>query len=440
LESQYIIILFLIPSFLLFYIGYSFTVSAETLQTAENNSNFPKLKDPNLKVKEIVKGFFMPTSISFIGDDDFIVTQKNGTVSRVINNSLTDKPLLNLNVASGYYQGLLGSAVSKNVTSNSTYVFLSYIEANNKNSFNNANTLDANIEKFGHKIYRYELVGNKLTHPKLLLELPSSPGPENNGGYITIGPDKNLYTIIGNVMNPSNETTVRTLAQNFIDGSTPDGRSGILRITQDGIPVKDSNGNSGIIGKGYPINLYYAYGIHNGFGLDFDPVSGRLWDTETGHFEYNDEINSVMPGFNSGFGIIQGMSKFFPNVPYDLVGFNGSGKYADPEFTWMQKAVPTGLKFLASDKLGSKYKNELFVGTFNAGKIYHFNLTADRTQLLLPQSLQSKILLTLNSTGADQIEFGQNFVGTSGISVGPDGYLYVIGVTNGSIYKISPKQ
>ncbi|MGN6821820.1 MAG: PQQ-dependent sugar dehydrogenase [Candidatus Nitrosocosmicus sp.] len=425
---------------MLFCIGHSFTASAQSLQKDENINNFPKLKDPNLKVEQIIKGLFMPTSIAFIDNNDFLVTQKNGTVNRVINNTLVDKPLLNLNVASGFYQGLLGSAVSKDSRTNTTYVFLSFIEANNKSPLNNTNISDSNIEKFGHKIYRFELVGNKLTNPKLLLQLPSIPGPENNGGYITIGPDKNLYTIIGNALNPANETTVQTLAQNFINGSIPDGRSGILRITQDGLSVKDGNGNEdSIIGKGYPLNLYYAYGIHNGFGLDFDPISGQLWDAETGHNEYNDEINLVIPGFNSGFGVIQGMSKFFPNVPFELANFNGSGKYSDPEFTWMQKAVPTGLKFLASDKLGKKYKNDLFVGTFNAGKIYHFNLTEDRTQLILPQSLQSKILLTLNSTGSDSIEFGQNFGGISGLNVGPDGYLYVVGVINGAIYKITNK-
>ena len=62
---------------------------------------------------------------------------------------------------------------------------------------------------------------------------------------------------------------------------------------------------------GLSYKLLYAYGIHNGFGLDFDPVTGYLWDTETGHNIYNDEINLVMPGFNSGFGVVQGMIHIF---------------------------------------------------------------------------------------------------------------------------------
>jgi hypothetical protein len=74
---------------------------------------------------------------------------------------------------------------------------------------------------------------------------------------------------------------------------------------------------------------------------------------------------------------------FFPNSPYSLINFNGSGKYSDPEFTGVQKALPTGLVFLNSDKLGSDYENDLIVGTFNAGKIYRFELSDDRTQLEL---------------------------------------------------------
>jgi glucose/arabinose dehydrogenase len=50
--------------------------------------------------------------------------------------------------------------------------------------------------------------------------------------------------------------------------------SDILRITLDGEPVP-----SGTIGDIYPLNLYYAYGIRNSLGIDFDPLTGNLWDT-----------------------------------------------------------------------------------------------------------------------------------------------------------------
>jgi len=65
----------------------------------------------------------------------------------------------------------------------------------------------------------------------------------------------------------------------------PDGTGGILRVTQDGKTV-----GSGIIGSSDPLNKYLAYGVRNSFGLDFDPVTKKLWDTENGPSS-NDEIN-----------------------------------------------------------------------------------------------------------------------------------------------------
>jgi aldose sugar dehydrogenase len=74
----------------------------------------------------------------------------------------------------------------------------------------------------------------------------------------------------------------------------PDGRGGILRVTQDGEIVQPS-----ILGDEHPLDMYYAYGIRNSFGIDFDPETGNLWDTENDP-SFGDEINLVEPGFNSG--------------------------------------------------------------------------------------------------------------------------------------------
>ena len=53
---------------------------------------------------------------------------------------------------------------------------------------------------------------------------------------------------------------------------------------------------------------HYAYGIRNSFGIDFDPITGTLWDTENGPI-CGDELNLVEPGFNSGWDKVQGMSE-----------------------------------------------------------------------------------------------------------------------------------
>ena len=223
---------------------------------------------------------------------------------RVVDGVLSDKTRLNVPVAKGFYQGLLGIAVtnqSNPTNNNGTYVFLYYTEVAN-NNYNNTISRDENSPNegnvsthiLGNMVYRYEFINDQLINPKLLLKLPAN-SIENHGGYITIGPDNNLYIVIGEVVSEFDETAVQTLTQNFVNSTIVDGRAGILRITLDGHPVLDDKGH-GIIGNTFPLNLYYAYGIHNGFGMDFDPITGALWDTEPGHW-INDEINIVRPWF-----------------------------------------------------------------------------------------------------------------------------------------------
>lgn len=59
------------------------------------------------------------------------------------------------------------------------------------------------------------------------------------GGKLKIGPDKNLYTVLG-------DNTI--MGQHQTDG----------------------------------LSRYYAYDIRNSFGIDFDPVTGDLWGAENG--------------------------------------------------------------------------------------------------------------------------------------------------------------
>jgi glucose/arabinose dehydrogenase len=414
------------------------------LSDYSNNITLPQVKDTNLTVEEVIGGLNMPTTMAFLGKDDFLILQKNGSLVRVVDGVLSDKTRLNIPVANGFYQGLLGIAITNQSIStknNETFVFLYYTEVSttNNNTNNKENsTIDDNSSSkniLGNMVYRYDFVDNKIINPKLFLKLPAD-SIENHGGYITIGPDNNLYIVIGEVAYEFDETAVQTLTQNYVNSTIVDGRAGILRITLDGNPVLDEKGH-GIVGDTFPLNLYYAYGVHNGYGMDFDPITGLLWDTEPGHW-INDEINIVRPGFNSGYGIVQGLSKYFPAAPFALVSFNKTIIYNEPEFVWTQKVVPTGIKFLTTEKLGTQYQNDIFVGAFLDGRLYHFELNANRTHLSLPTKLSSQVLQNWNSTGFEDIVFGTGFGGISSLNIGPDGYLYVVSVEHGKVYRIIP--
>ena len=387
------------------------------------------VKDPNLKVELFAQGLKSPTSMAFLGPNDILVLEKDtGTVQRIVNGKMLPQPILQVPVSTTSERGMLGIAIAKH-TNGPTYVFLYYTK------------LGAGTQSLANVLYRYELVNNQqLSNPKLLLNLPAIPGANHNGGKVVIGPDNNVYVVIGDLK------AHRTQAQNVANGPLADSTGGILRVTMEGQPIPNSP-----LGQdtAAPLNLYYAYGIRNSFGIDFDPVSGKLWDTENGP-KYGDEINLVEPGFNSGW--VQVMGIWTPegaigketagpvnsNPSSNLVDFGGKGKYRAPEFIWFKPVAPTALKFFDSEKLGKLYQNNMFVGDIKNGNLYNFKLNQDRTGLVLNDTtLSNKISNTPQDS--QPLIFASGFEGgITDLQVGPeDGYLYVLTFA-GSIYRIAP--
>jgi aldose sugar dehydrogenase len=390
------------------------------------------VNDPKLKAELVTNQLEFPTTMDFLGPNDILVLEKgNGTVMRV-NGSLVSGPLLDVNVATGVEQGMLGIAITKDRTNDKypRYVYLYYTEAKIKDGG----------EPVGNRRYRYELVRDKLLNPKLILNLPVSPGPFHNGGKIRIGPDNNIYIIIGDLFRAESNDFQITKAQNMKNGREPNGIGGILRLTENGQAV-----GNGILGKEYPLNLYYGYGIRNGFGIDFDPVTGNLWDTENGP-NFGDEINLVEPGFNSGWRKVQGIWKVngsrvsdaVENHPLGLEDFGLRGKYSPPELSWKRHYGITSLKFYNSTVLGEQYENGIFVGDYHFGNIYYFQLNQDRTALFLNGRLIDKVADDNEEVKKKMFATGFS-LGISDIQVGPDGYLYIVAHGQGSIYRVCPQ-
>jgi glucose/arabinose dehydrogenase len=390
------------------------------------------LNKPNLKIEEVAEGLQLPTTMAFLGPDDILVLEKEkGTVRRIIDGNLLSEPVLRVNVGTSLETCMCGIAITKAIPGRA-YVFL-YITG--------VKLADQGNASLANRLYRYELVDNRLQNPKLLLDLPPTLGPYHTGGAILVGPDNYLYLPVGDLDNIADHEYFDTKAQNVKHSKDADGRSSILRTTLEGRPVP----NDTIIGNAYPLNMYYAYGIRNSFGMDFDPVTKKLWDTENGP-NYGDEINLVEPGFNSGWRKVQGSWKnmnrnngdIMTPVPPGLINFDGKGKYSDPEFEWKQTVGVTALKFLDSNKYGEEYKNDMFVGDFKNGRLYHFDLNNNRTELLLPGQLQDKIADTSEEVKKSNIVFAEGFGGITDLEVGPyDGYLYILSYHDGALYRIA---
>ena len=72
-------------------------------------------------------------------------------------------------------------------------------------------------------------------------------------------------------------------------------------------------------------------------------------------------------------------------------------------------------------------------------KVYHFKLNQNRTELLLQGSLADKV--ADSNDELDNMIFAK--LGRSSITdleVGPDGYLYLLSIWGGKIYRIVPSE
>jgi len=359
----------------------------------------PELRSESFISEEFVTGFNFPTKMTFVGDD-ILILEKNGSVRHVTSNgTLISKHILDLEVSTVAESGLIG-IISKDV-----FVYLYYTEPEGEEKTPKAN-----------KVVKYRWTGSNLVDPVLMKELPAAPNGFHNGGAMTIGKDGTVYLVIGDIV------TSKTILQNFADVDPND--TGVI------LPVD-------------PPGDYYGIGIRNSYGLATDPITGNIWETENGPRTF-DEINLVPFGFNSGWKKFMGPSYLahLGELPEfnveDLPEIEGY-EYSEPEFSWERTAdaAPTGIAFPTSE-LFEKYQDSLFVGTCNFGNIYKFQLNSERTGFVFQNpSLQD--LVYNPGDNNEELVIGQKFGCITDFQFGPHGYLYVVSITRGTIFKFSPE-
>ena len=283
--------------------------------------------------------------MAFIDNNNILVLEKDtGHVRLISNGVMENEPVRRVKVNSENERGLLGIAILKNIDNSRIYIQDDVMTKKRANAVNNNTTgktreinntttyaflyftESKNNTNSDHilrnSIYRYEWIGKSLVNPTLIFTLPAKPGLYHDGGKLVIGPDNNLYAVIGDL------NSIYGTAQNHDSRRQSNGTSGVLRINPiNGSPVKDnpfipqySENNNANNARLTP--YYYAYGIRNSFGMAFDPVTGILWDTENGEDKY-DEINIVKPGFNSGRHKIMGPVSANKMTEKDLISVPG---------------------------------------------------------------------------------------------------------------------
>ena len=393
----------------------------EFIRASERNIGIPlkaQIHDDSFIVEEFVTGLSQPTQMAFIKNDLLVLEKNNGKVRLVREGILQPEPVIDVEVGANNESGLLGIGV----VDSSVYLYFTESEKDGGQTFAN-------------NVYRYTWNDDTLNNP-ILVNTLSSESSWHNGGGITVNKEGNVYVVIGDQMGGTDTNTKNefTILQNYANGEIDD--SGVIvyvgfddKVTQPKLSQD-------------PLSHYYAIGIRNSFGLAIDPITGNLWDTENGPESF-DEINLVLPKFNSGWAVVMGPAT---KEQISKIPPLGDFQYSDPEFSWERTVVPTSLTFLNSD-LFTKYKDELLVGACSSGQLFKFKLNEERTQFVFDTPhLQDRIAnFTALESGQkdfealDEIIFGTGFGCITDVEIGPDGLLYIVSITDNIIYKIMPK-
>ena len=281
----------------------------------------PTLVDPNLVLRTVAEGLNTPTAMAFIGENDILVLEKGtGLVRRITDGEIQPNPVLDLAVNSASERGLLGVALHPDFPDEPS-VYLFWTESSTGADSTNL----AEVPILGNRVDRFTWDGSTLTQDTNIIQLrafqqdPDQPLRGNHdGGVLEFGPDGKLYIYMG-------DNGRRGQMQNLPDGpgaaGQPDDQFGgpepddahltgvILRLNDDGTTPEDNPFfRAGALRGGEDgenLQKVFAYGIRNGFGMAFDPFSGKLWEAQNGDDTFT-ELNLVEPGANLGWVQVMG--------------------------------------------------------------------------------------------------------------------------------------
>ena len=379
-----------IPVFLILFSIILLNLGSNDILTyaQENKTNNIVIKDSNLIVEEYVSGLNLPVMIDFIDEHMLVVEKDEGTVKIIKDGILISEPILQLEVSNTSEEGLLGILVQNN------------------DVFVHHTTRSVDDDTVSNWFTKYTWDGEKLIEPVELLSFHKGTG-NHNGGVMIEDENGIVFGAIGDL-----------------------GYGKVLDMQQQKNFLSAENNYIGSILSLNAPSEVYAVGIRNTYGLDIDPVTGILWDTENGHKDF-DEVNLVQKKFNSGWSKIQGPIKDNQETPI----INGY-EYSDPEFSWERPVAVTSIHFIQSP-LFPEYENSVLIGSFGGGILYKFELNENRDGFRFDDNNLKDLVLNKEDS-PNEIIFGTGFAGITDIKEGPDGSIYIVTIGDGKIFRISP--
>ena len=315
------------------------------------------------KVETVVGNLEVPWSIVWAPDGRMIFTERPGRVRVFQNGKLQPQPLFVVpDVEPRGESGLMSIALHPQFASNHL-LYLSYAYSASGQMV---------------RVVRYRETPTGLTDRKVIIE--NIPAAQFHAGCrLRFGPDGKLYITTG-------DATQRELAQqlNSLAGK-------ILRLNDDGTVPNDNP----FVGRADARPEIWVYGSRNSQGIDFQPGTNDLFETEHGPSGFDgpgggDEVNIIDKGKNYGW----------PTIHHRAT----QAGMESPLLEYTPACAPASGMFYRGSQF-PQFKGNFFFGCLVGTRI--IRVTLDGRRVVNQENLLEK-------------QYGR----IRDIAEGPDGYIY----------------
>jgi glucose/arabinose dehydrogenase len=332
------------------------------------------------KIEVLARGLETPWALAFLPDGRILVTERPGRLRIIEKGTLRPDPIKGTPaVWEKQDGGLLDVEVHPDYARNG-WIYLSYSET----LAGQAPAPPADPPSMTVIVRGKLNKANEWVKQQVIYRAPAPIYNSSNAHYgsrFLFDKDRHLFFSLGD-------------KQQMLDAqdlTKPTGK--IHRINDDGTVPKDNP----FVNRPGAVPTIWSIGHRNPQGLAWDPVSGKLWESEHGP-SGGDEINIIEPGKNYGWGVITmgtqaGITKQSePGMEQPIV-------YYTPTL------APGGLAFYTGNRYPG-WKNNLFVGALAGQQLRRLEISG-------------------NTVSHQEAVFNQ-FGRVRDVAVGPDGYFYVL--------------
>ena len=285
---------------------------------------------------KVVSQFNSPWAMSFINNDNLLVTTKAGKLWLV---STSGEPSLVSGVPKVFIggQGGLGDVVIHPNFIKNRLVYISYINSDNAGETRYASVIRGTLENSDKpQLNNIETIWKQT---------PPQAGKGHFSHRIAFGLDRTQHT--GKIFITSGDRQEQTPAQQWDKALGK-----IIRLNEDGtIPTDNPFQDKGDLAK-----TFWTVGHRNALGIAF-AKNGQLWAHEMGP-RHGDELNLIVAGKNYGWPIVS-EGNHYSGAKIPVHGTRP--EFMAPKLYWVPTVAPSGLIFYEGDEF-SEWKGNAFIG------------------------------------------------------------------------------